>query len=215
MAKVTAPLLSFDSRGQIAKTQVYASWKGRPYARRHVVPANHQTADQTLTRNAFSWLQQVYKFMPALASAPWTSYATGKVLTARNAFSKFNISNLRSATDLALLNLSPGSLGGIPAATTTFTPAAGQVTIAATAPSDIPSGWTLTGLQAAVIRDQDPASGVLYAITADEDLTLAYSIVFAGLVSATTYLAGGWLKWLRPDGRIAYSPSVQELALTT
>jgi len=214
MAKVTAPILSFGASGQIAKTQVYASWKGRPYARRHVIPANPNTADQQLTRNAFTWLQQVYKFMAALSSAPWEIYATGKVLTARNAWSKFNIANLRVATDLTDLVMSPGALGGIPAASTTITPAAGQVTVAATAPSDIPSGWTLQALVAGVIADQDPQSGQDFIITADEDLTAAYSIVFGGL-SAGDYLAAGWLRWLRPDGRIAYSPSVSDLVTVT
>jgi len=210
MAKVTAPILSFGASGQIAKTQVYASWKGRPYARRFVTPANPNTADQQLTRNAFTWLQQVYKFMPSLATAPWIVYATGKVMTPRNAFSKFNLSNLRGDTDLAQLVLSPGALGGIPAATTTFTPAAGQVTIAATAPADIPSGWTLEAMVGAVIADQDPQSGSDYVVEAAEDTTSAYSLVISGL-AAGDYLAAAWLRWARPDGRIAYSPSVASI----
>jgi len=214
MAKVTAPLLSFDSRGQIAKTQVYASWKGRPYARRHVIPANPQTSDQLLTRNVFSWLQQAYKFAPSGLTDPWTAYAVGKVMTNRNAWSKFNLGNMRSETDLSLLTFSPGALGGIPAATTTITGGVGTVTVAATAPATIPSGWTLTGLEAAVYAQQDPHSGTDYAATAGEDLTDPYSIAFAGL-AAGDYVAGGWLKWLRPDGRIAYSPSVTDTVTVT
>jgi len=55
MPKTTAPLLSFDARGQIAHTQVYSSWRGRPYVRRYSVGTNPNTSDQQLTRNAFTW----------------------------------------------------------------------------------------------------------------------------------------------------------------
>jgi len=214
MAKTTAPLLSFDGRGQIGKTQVYASWKGRPYARRYAIPSNPNTSEQVLTRSVFGWLQQVYKFAPSLFTAAWEAYATGKVMTARNAFSKFNTGVLRPETDLLLMTFSPGALGGIPAATQTFTPAAGQITIAATAPATIPTGWTLQALIGAVIPQQDPHSGTEYVVDADEDLTAAYSIVFAGL-AAGDYMAAAWLRWLRPDGKIAYSPSVADEVTVT
>lgn len=213
MAKTTAPLLSFDARGQIAKTQVYASWRGRSYVRRHVIPANPNTADQQLTRNAFTWLQSVYKFMPSLASAPWEAYVTGKPLTARNAYTKFNLPDLRSAVDLTTLVGSPGVLGGIPAATLTVTGGVATVTVAATAPTDIPTGWTLDGLVAAVIADQDPQSGIDFTMQAAEDLTVAYSIPFT--VVAGDYAGLGWLRWTRPDGRKAYSPSVTDIVTAT
>jgi len=214
MAKTTAPLLSFDGRGQIGKTQVYASWKGRPYARRYAIPSNPNTAEQQSTRTVFAWLQQVYKFAPSIVTDVWEAYATGKVMTSRNAFTKFNNGTLRGDTALDDMILSPGALGGIPAATYTNTFGNDQITIAATAPTVIPSGWTLTGLQGAVIRDQDPHSGALYNITAGEDLTAAYSFVLSSL-AAGDWLCASWLKWLRPDGKVAYSPSNQEVGTVT
>jgi len=215
MAKTTAPLLSFGASGQVAKTQVYAKWRGRPYVRRHVVPSNPQTAEQSLTRNTFSWLQQVYKFAPAIFTAPWEAYIQGKVMTSRNAFTKFNLGPLRPETDLAEFIASPGVLGGIPGATLTLTPGDDLVTIAGTAPAVIPDGWTLVGLQGIAIRDQDPATGTFYTMASGEDLTSAYSFQLTGLTSAVDYLAAGWWKWTRPDGRTAYSPSVQEIVTTT
>jgi len=48
-----------------------------------------------------------------------------------------------------------------------------------------------------------------------EDLASAYSQVFTGLANAALYQCFAWLKWLRPDGRYAYSPSVTATGLTT
>lgn len=56
MAKVTGPLMSFEASGTLGDTITFAKWVGRPYVRRHVIPANPQTAAQEDTRNAFSVL---------------------------------------------------------------------------------------------------------------------------------------------------------------
>jgi len=207
MPKTTAPLLSFDARGQIAKTQVYSSWKGRPYVRRYTVPANPQSAEQTITRNAFSFLQAVYKLAPPLFTAPWLAYVRGKVLTERNAFTKFNLPVLRGEADLANFVFSPGALGGLPPASMAITPGAGQLSVAITAPSTVPSGWTIAAAVAACIEDQDPDTGVLTTITAGEDTTATYTVVLTGL-NATLYRVGAWLRWTRSDGQIAYSPAI-------
>ncbi|GAI68263.1 unnamed protein product [marine sediment metagenome] len=53
MAKVKGPLMSFDARGQIAKTLVYLGWKGLKTVRQYVIPANPKTDDQKLQRNYF------------------------------------------------------------------------------------------------------------------------------------------------------------------
>jgi hypothetical protein len=208
MAKPTAPLLSFSAAGQIAKTQVYARWRGRPYVRRYVVPFNPQTTAQTQVRSVFSFLQAVYKLNQAIATAPWDAYASGKPLIGRNAFVKFNLANLQTPTTLALMEFSPGALGGLPPASITVTPAAGQLTIAVTAPSVLPSGWTITAAQAAALKDQDPHAPTVFTVTAGEDLSSPYSIVLTGLPTGLTRV-GAWLKWLRPDGKVAYSPAVK------
>jgi len=207
MAKTTAPLLSFGGSGQIGKTMVYGSWKGRPYVRRHVIPANPQSAEQTITRNAFSFLQSVYKFAPALVTDVWEAYASGQVMTARNAFTKFSLPNIRGETDLDNLVLSGGANGGPPPTAAVATPGSGQLSVAVTAPSVLPQGWTIYSAIVAVIRDQDPDSGVLFTVTAGEDLTSAYAVVLTGL-TANLYQVRAWLKWNRPDGTFAYSPDI-------
>lgn len=214
MPKTTAPLLSFGASGQIAKTMVYASWKGRQYARRHVVPANPQSTEQTKTRSVFSWLQATYKLAPSLVTDVWTAYAKGLVLTNRNAFSKLNISALRAASDLSVFTMSPGALGGLPPATQVVTPGSGSLSVAVTAPTVLPQGWTIYSAITAIIRDQDPHTGVLYNISALEDTTAPYTNAFSGL-GAHAFRVFSWLKWTRPDGTFAYSPSIETTGTST
>lgn len=214
MPKTTAPLLSFSASGQIAKTQVYSSWKGRQYVRRYTVPSNPQSVEQTVTRNAFSFVQSVYKVAPPLFTASWEAYVKGKVLTSRNAFTKFNLPLLRGGADLANFVFSPGALGGLPPTAMVPTAGADQISVAVTAPTVVPTGWTVQAAVAAAIADQDPDSGLLTTIVAGEDLTAAYTIVLAGL-DEVLYRVGAWLRWVRSDGLIAYSPALVGTATPT
>lgn len=50
MAKVNAPLFSFNASGQIAKALVYFGWKGIDVVRSYVVPTNPKSEDQRTQR---------------------------------------------------------------------------------------------------------------------------------------------------------------------
>lgn len=54
MAKLTAPLMSFNARGKLAGSLVFMGWKGLKTVRQYVTPANPQTADQVVQRNFFT-----------------------------------------------------------------------------------------------------------------------------------------------------------------
>ena len=54
MARVTGPLMSMEASGTIGKTLTFANWVGRQYVRRWTRPANPQTLNQMVQRNAFS-----------------------------------------------------------------------------------------------------------------------------------------------------------------
>ncbi|MBA7587394.1 hypothetical protein ES708_29423 [subsurface metagenome] len=54
MAKVKGPLFSLGASGQLAKTLVYADWKGIDYVRQYVIPANPKTAEQQEQRGFFT-----------------------------------------------------------------------------------------------------------------------------------------------------------------
>lgn len=212
MAKPTAPLLSFGASGTIADTLVYSKWKGRPYVRRHVIPANPQTTAQTLTRDIFRNMNSVWKLGGALLVAPWNRFADGQVLTGRNAFIGQNLAAMRGDTDLANMIMSPGAKGGLPQATTVFTPGVGDVTVDITAPTP-PSGWTVQAGIAAALVDGTPEGITNYITTEGEDLAAPFSIVLT-LAATTNYAVGAWLRWAKPDGTIAYGPSTVSLELT-
>ena len=215
MAVNTAPLLSFTAKGQIAKTMVMASWKGRPYTRRYVIPANPQSTEQTKTRNAFAWLNEVWKTAPADFVAPWTQFAKGKVLTNRNAFLSKNVGVLRSLTDLTGIVLSPGAAGGL-AVTPGITPASQAFTVTLTAPSPLPSGWSIVEAVAVCIEQQNPQSGTAFTITAGTDNTDPYSISLSGLAGTTEYMVGAWFVYQRSAVAtdLAYGSSVGASATT-
>ncbi len=214
MARTIAPLLSFDAGGQIAKTQVYARWKGRSYVRRYTVPANPKTADQTLTRNTFGWLTQVWKYIPGSATAAWDAYADNLRITNRNAWLKANIGPLREQTTLADLTLSPSASGGIAAAAINAVAGAAQITVTLTEPS-LPTGWTIVAAFAMAIKDQDPQTDTDYVVVAGTDPSTPYSIVLTGLETAALYRVGGWFQYAKPDGTPAYGAALNATATPT
>jgi len=214
MAKPTAPLLSFGASGQIGKTIVYGSWRGRQYTRRHVVPSNPQSAEQTITRNCFSFLQSVYKFAPSLMTDVWTAAAKGLPATDRNMFTKSNLPVLRGEADLTNVVLSNGAGGGPPPTSIVVTPGNNQLSVAINVPSTVPQGWTIYSAVVAVIEDQDPDTGTLFTVTAGEDLTSTYTVVLTGL-NETLYQVRSWLKWNKPDGSFAYSPDIASTGTPT
>jgi hypothetical protein len=216
MSRVTAPLLSFSGSGQIAKTQVYASWKGIQYVRRYVIPANPRSSEQVLTRNVFSFLNGVWKISPAAFQAPWTLAAKSQQMANRNLFFKKNIGLLRELTELTGLIMSPGAAGGISGGIT-ITPGDDLLTFAGTPPSPLPSGWSVVKLVGAAILQQDPQTDTDYEIMTVEDATSAYSVAMTGLESATAYVAAGWWVYQRSASLtdLAYSPAVGAEFTTT
>ena len=69
MAKLYGPAMSFSASGQLAKSLVFANWKGVSYGRRYTIPRNANTVSQQATRNLFKWLHDQYKFMPSEVTA--------------------------------------------------------------------------------------------------------------------------------------------------
>ena len=204
MAKITGPLLGLGASGSIAKTLVASKWKGRPYMRQHVIPANPKSTAQTLTRDAFSFAASVWKIGGPLLRAPWDRFAIGQVLTGRNKFQGNFVSENRAETDLQSWNISPGAKGGLPPLSIVPTsPGANDILLTLTQPTP-PTGWTLTSAQGFAIRDQDPQTGILYGTTEDEDLA-GLAVLLPALTTAVSYVCGAWTKWAKPDASVAYS----------
>jgi hypothetical protein len=216
MAKLTAPLLSFEGSGQIARTQVYSSWKGIPYARRYTIPANPRSTEQTLTRGVFSWLNFVWRTAPGDFTAPWQAAVVGRPLIDRNLFIKQNLPLLRGASTLDGMVMSPGAKGGI-ASTITITPGTAQLTFAGATPTPLPSGWTVIALVGAAIADQDPSTDTMFEVFAVKDTTSTYSVVMSGLAATTDYAAAGWWVYQRSPALtdLAYSAATATIVTTT
>jgi len=213
MSRITAPLLSFGASGAIAKTQVYSKWKGLPYVRQYVIPANPRSTEQTLTRSVFAWLQSVWKFAPSQVTEVFEAYASGQAMTDRNAFSKANISPLRAGITIDDFVFSPGAKSGLAASAVVAADGVGQSVVTITAPV-LPTGWAIVEGIAAGIKAQNPHTDALYAIHSAIDAATPFTPTITGL-SAGTWRIGGWFKFTKPDGSFAYGPSISDTAVIT
>lgn len=207
MARTTAPLLSFDASGQIAKTQVYAKWRGISYVRRYVIPENPTTVPQQLTRNVFRMLNGLWVYAPQLLRAPWGRYASGRPFLDRNAFVGQNVRVLRQSADMDPVIGSPGASGGIPPTGITLAQEVDAIRVTFANP-DGPPGWVLNSAVAVAFRQQAPDADFSGEVVAAEDNVTQNDVLIPGLTAATTYVVSGWLVWTKDGARQAFSPSV-------
>lgn len=216
MAKVQGPLLSMGAQGQIGQSMVFAKWKGIQYSRRYVVPANPDTTGQQLTRNVFRAADQQWKYLGALARAPWIAAVKGRPMVPRNLLMKEEIPVIRDEVDISNWVFSPGNLGGIaPVSVTAAAGAsAGDIDVTVSAP-DAPVGWALTSVIAAAILQRAPDAlpdvQDLEASAPDDSATISLT----GGESATEYVVGGWLQWTRDDGMVVYGRSITTTVTTS
>lgn len=113
MAKVTAPLMSLDARGQFAKTMVFIGWKGIRTVRQFVIPANPNTAAQQAQRTLMAAAVATWKILGAVAKDAWNSWAPyeSKPMSGFNSQTKAAIAFQKASPDAALSNeisLTPG-----------------------------------------------------------------------------------------------------------
>lgn len=213
MAKLTGPLLSFGAKGQIGKTVVISKWRGIPYARSYVVPANPKTAAQTTVRTTFALLREMWKLAPAQVQAAWNAFAAGRPFTGMNKLVGENVRVLNGEADMSSFIASPGSGGGlVPLTFNAVTGSvAGTINITMTAPA-APSGWTLVKAVATGFKDQAPDGIFAAPFVAAEDLVAPYAITLTGLPAGELCICSGWLVWEKPDGKLAYSVSLNDSA---
>lgn len=216
MAKVNAPLLSFGGSGTVAGVATYSKWKGVPYVRQRVIPANPRTTAQQLTRTTFALLREMWKIAPPLLVAPWNEFAKGRPFTGMNKFVGENLRVLRGELDFTNFIGSPGARGGLPADSVTAVGGvpAGSINVTFVPPAP-PTGWVLTQAVAVAFLDQDPSAYFQGVITAGFDASTPYVVPFAGLTPGSDYCVSGWLQWEKPDGSVAYSVSVTDIVTAT
>lgn len=69
---------------------VAARWKGVPYVRSHVIPANPRTAAQIAQRNKNTYKVWFAQQWNAKWKEAWTEFVAGRALSEMNGFSSFN-----------------------------------------------------------------------------------------------------------------------------
>lgn len=214
MAKITAPLLSFGARGTVGKVMTFADWRGVPYVRKHVIPANPRSTEQVVTRDTFANYNTRWKQGGPLMRAPWERFAVGQKLVGRNSYMGKNLQATRGDADLAAYIGSPGAKGGLPAASLVLaTVAALGIEATITAPTP-PTGWTLTSGIATCLIDQAADDPVGDVVQEGEQVAIPGDVDFTGL-TAVDYYVQAWLKWEKTDGSIAYGASISDTILVT
>ena len=220
MAKVKGAILSIGASGSIAKTQVYASWKGVQYARQHVIPYNPDTDGQKAIRGLFAALQALYQRLPLGAQAPWEGATAGRPLTPRNLLTSRNVVALKGQVDMEKFVGSPGCRGGLPLTSLAVAGGASGGTLQVTfqTPSG-PEDWTLQSVD--VVLFQDRAPGTLPTdwpvfvsqsdVIPEQDVT----VTVEDLEPGTKYIVSAWSVWVRPKGGLAYGPSLTVLGTAT
>ena len=91
MTRVQGPLFSVTASGTIGDAITYSNWKGLPYVRSRVIPANPQTVSQvsirTLLTSGVSIWQDADQ-VPATSKASWDYYASGTGMSGFNRYMK-------------------------------------------------------------------------------------------------------------------------------
>jgi len=209
MARLTAPLLSLAASGTIGNAITFSSWKGIPYARTRVIPANPNSVAQQEVRGVFSTLNEMWKRMPQLARDPWATWVTGQPLTARNKHIGANAAGLKDQTDLNALVMSVAGGQAVPPASCVWTPGSGTLVAVPVAPAS-PVGYTLASMVAACCLDGDPSPVYTVQTIAGEDVTDPYSISLEGLANSV-YQVAVWCKWTRDsDSKTFYSTALRD-----
>lgn len=213
MAKVTAPLLSFGARGQIAKTAVFADWRGVKYARSWVKPANPNTTKQQSQRSLFANLREIWKRLPADAQKPWNAFAKGRPLTGMNKMLGENVLAIGDATDASDFEGSPGALAGLPLASLTAATGTTTGTIDVTISQDTaPTDWTLASTTVLYFKGQDLHDRFTGTPKVSSIASGETSLTIEDLDTGDTYMITAWPVWTRPDGLTAYGPSLTTTA---
>lgn len=213
MAKLTAPLLSMGATGQIGDSVVFAKWRGIPYARQKVVPANPRTVAQQANRTRFAFIREMWKLAPATLRAPWTAFASGRKFTDMNAFVGENNRVLNGQLDLAAFLGSPGARGGLPPQAVSGADGGdnGSVDVTITVPDQIPDGWTIVGVAAAAFPDQDPTGIFVGPLVAGQEDAPTDTVNLTGFEVGDSVRVSGWVIYSKPNGTLAYSVGLTDI----
>ncbi len=116
-------MFSLDASGSLAGTVVFSKWKGRPYARQLVRPANPKSGGQVSMRAMLKFLSQQWQAISVASRATWEPLADAGVYSEFNAYS--SVSLKRNADFLAPVQTAGSNQTDTPAVIDLFTATAG------------------------------------------------------------------------------------------
>jgi len=88
-------MFSVTASGTIGDAITFSNWKGLPYVRSRVIPANPQTDDQISIRAVMSSAVSMWQMasVPAASKLSWDYYASGTGMSGFNRYVKMYIEN--------------------------------------------------------------------------------------------------------------------------
>lgn len=90
MVKVYGPAFSLEASGTLADAITFSKWKGRPYIRERVIPANPKSGPQVGMRAMIKFLAQNWTNLTAGQKADWLTRAQTLTASNFNAFCSYN-----------------------------------------------------------------------------------------------------------------------------
>ena len=127
MSKVTAPLMSMGASGALGGAIVFSRWKGRPYVRALVVPANPRSDGQVGLRAMFGFLAAQWAGLSVLNKATWDDPAEALNVSPFNSYMRGNQFQWRN--NLAPSQVYPYAPSGLTVSAPTLTGTAGERSI--------------------------------------------------------------------------------------
>jgi len=95
MVRVQAPAMSLEASGSLGGALVFSRWKGRPYVRELVKPANPKSGGQVGIRAMLRFLSQDWVNLSTASKQTWDNIAKAKVISFFNAYIGLNVYNWR------------------------------------------------------------------------------------------------------------------------
>lgn len=90
MVKVNGPAMSLEASGSLGGALVFSKWKGRPYVRELVRPANPRSGLQVGMRSMFAFLAQQWQNLTSVEQATWQAQADAIVASPFNGYMQIN-----------------------------------------------------------------------------------------------------------------------------
>lgn len=176
MVKLQAPCLSLEASGSLAGALVFSKWKGRPYCRTLVTPANPKSGGQVGMRSMFKFLSQKWAAISAANQATWETRADQLIASEFNAYMSYN--QFRWRDFLAPSQMDPAETADTAPVEGTLAAVAGVRSITVTQPiTTANEGWGIAffrGLVTAFDSAFDNLVGVI-AVDGTNDVVLVDS----------------------------------------